>query len=227
MGGKKSKKKDTSSPSSGGIDFSFRTIVVGAKGSGKLQFPIPEDDEKMGEEPRRDLEKLEWEEFKPPHLQDAMKYPRFEVTKGSLARVVDNVTPRRRKVKLDLICIHRIRLGGGDATKDKNKHPFEYQSSYFRGVIFMYDMNDTSSFQEAEIWIKDMANFAPFNVCGVLVAGKFDDVTGKRMVTKEQGENLASKYRMPYFETSCKTSKGVDEAFRACATMMVKTVEPE
>mmetsp|Transcript_21377 Transcript_21377/g.23880 ORF Transcript_21377/g.23880 Transcript_21377/m.23880 type:complete len:221 (+) Transcript_21377:38-700(+) len=216
------------------VDFSFRVVVVGGKTAGKRsfiyrftrgQFPMPEkNNEKLDEALRKDVEKMEWETFYPPHLKGLINYPTFQLTKGSLAGEIKNVSERRRRVKLDMVACHRIRQGGSDPAKDKKKHPFEYQSSYFRGVIVMYSVTSKKSFKEAEIWLIDVETFAPYQVRTVLLASKYDCV-GKSEVTKVEGENLAAKHKAIFFETSCWTSKGIDEALRACATMMVQGVE--
>ena len=62
----------------------------------------------------------------------------------------------------------------------------------------------------------EIEKFANDNVCKVLVGNKCD-LTDKRMVTREQGEELAKHYGIPYIETSAKSNICVEESFTTMA----------
>ena len=62
----------------------------------------------------------------------------------------------------------------------------------------------------------EIDKFATDNVCKVLVGNKCD-LTSKRVVSTEDGENLAKTYGVPYLETSAKVSQGVEDTFMTMA----------
>ena len=62
----------------------------------------------------------------------------------------------------------------------------------------------------------DIDRFAKENVLKFLVGNKCDLET-KRVVTYEDGRDLALQYDMPFMETSAKESVNIDELFVAAA----------
>ena len=63
----------------------------------------------------------------------------------------------------------------------------------------------------------EIERFANDNVCKVLVGNKCD-LEDKRKVTKEEGEELAKSYNIPYIETSAKSNICVDDSFITMAS---------
>ena len=81
------------------------------------------------------------------------------------------------------------------------------------GIILTYDVTDQNSFKNIRNWIKQIEANAQTNVCKVLVGNKCDKPD--RVVTEEDGKNLANEYKMNFnfFETSAKTNKNISEVF--------------
>ena len=79
------------------------------------------------------------------------------------------------------------------------------------GIILTYDVTDQNSFKNIRNWIKQIEANAQTNVCKVLVGNKCDKPD--RVVTEEDGKNLANEYKMNFFETSAKTNKNINEVF--------------
>ena len=62
----------------------------------------------------------------------------------------------------------------------------------------------------------EIDRFANDNVCKVLVGNKCD-LTDKRKVSKEEGDELAKHFGIPYLETSAKSNICVEESFTTMA----------
>ena len=86
--------------------------------------------------------------------------------------------------------------------------------SYYKGahgIILMYDVSNKKSFDNIRKWINQINEQASKQICVILIANKID--TDERTVTKEEGEALAQKFRLKFFEASAKEKINVDEAF--------------
>ena len=79
-------------------------------------------------------------------------------------------------------------------------------------VFLVYEITNRKSFENISNWIKECKSNASENVLIVLIGNKCD-LNEKRQVTTEEGENLAKKYKISFYETSAKTGKNVQEAF--------------
>ena len=60
--------------------------------------------------------------------------------------------------------------------------------------------------------MSQIGSFAPADV-KVAIVGNKTDLTGERRVSFEEGEAIAAKYGVPFFELSAKTGDGINEAF--------------
>ena len=60
----------------------------------------------------------------------------------------------------------------------------------------------------------------------VLVGNKCDLPDNKRQVTKEQAEEMAKKWGVPYIETSAKESINVQEAFMTVTKLVAPDLSP-
>lgn len=72
--------------------------------------------------------------------------------------------------------------------------------TYYRGamgIILTYSVDDRSSFNDIENWIKQIKMHASPEVVKVLVANKCD--CAKREVTVEEGRKLASEIEMSFY----------------------------
>ena len=80
------------------------------------------------------------------------------------------------------------------------------------GIIFVYSIDDRHSFNSINKWYEICQNSTNKGPIGkVLIGNKCDHL--KREVSFEEGETLAKKLRMKFFEVSSKTGIGVVEAF--------------
>jgi len=87
--------------------------------------------------------------------------------------------------------------------------------AYYRGamgVIITYDVTSRESFDHVEFWVQQLNEHGDASVQRVLVGNK-TDLADARKVTTEEGELLASKFGMAFFETSARTGERVEDTF--------------
>jgi Ras-related protein Rab-2A len=92
--------------------------------------------------------------------------------------------------------------------------------SYYRDsacAIIVYDITDKSSFDKIEDWIRDVRNLAPPDCLLVLFGNKLD-LDAQRAIRTEQGQDLAERHGLYFFETSAATGQNVSHAFNECVT---------
>eukprot|EP01122_Echinamoeba_exundans_P011765 TRINITY_DN4794_c0_g1_i1.p1 TRINITY_DN4794_c0_g1~~TRINITY_DN4794_c0_g1_i1.p1 ORF type:complete len:210 (-),score=32.01 TRINITY_DN4794_c0_g1_i1:65-694(-) len=92
-------------------------------------------------------------------------------------------------------------------------------ANYYRGVhgvLLVYNVTDMESFKNVLVWAESMANYETSANVKVLVGNKCD-LIDQRVVSEEQGTQLAAQLGCKYFETSAKTSINCEEAFMTVA----------
>jgi len=95
--------------------------------------------------------------------------------------------------------------------------------AYYRGamgILLIYDVTTTKSWSNVRNWVRNIQDNAPQTVNKMLIGNK-SDLTQKREVTTQQGEQLAREYGMKFLETSARTNMNVQEAFITLATDVV------
>lgn len=95
-------------------------------------------------------------------------------------------------------------------------------SSYYRGahgIIVVYDVTDSESFNNVKQWLHEIDRYAAENVNKLLVGNK-SDLTAKRVVSTEQGKEFADSLGIEFLETSAKTSANVEQAFLTMASQI-------
>jgi Ras-related protein Rab-1A len=85
-----------------------------------------------------------------------------------------------------------------------------YKGAY--GIIIVYDVTDKKSFENiTHYYLKEIEKNANQDVIKVLVGNKCDK--SGRVVTEEEGKQLAENYNMSFFEVSAKCSGCVNNIF--------------
>lgn len=107
------------------------------------------------------------------------------------------------------------------------------------GFFLLFDVTDRKSFEDVEGWIKDIrtergngnedVEKKTTDEVLVLVGNKIDKI-GQRKVTKEEATQLAYKYDIKYYETSCKQGINLyeilcDIVFQAAANTRKETTK--
>ena len=86
--------------------------------------------------------------------------------------------------------------------------------SYYKdanGIILVYDVTNLNTFKNIQNCIKEIKDIVNKNAYIVLVGNKIDSFN--RVITEEEGINLANEYDINFFETSAKNDKNITELF--------------
>ena len=83
------------------------------------------------------------------------------------------------------------------------------------GVILVYDLTSTESFENLKFWIESIKNnLGNDDIIPIIIIGNKIDLEDAREINKLVAEKFAKDNNYKYFETSAKTGEGVDDAFR-------------
>lgn len=87
-------------------------------------------------------------------------------------------------------------------------------------LLLIYDVKDIKSFSQTEVWLKGIIENKTDNALVYLVANKID-CGADRVVSREQGELIAKKYKIHYFEVSAMSGINIDELFEDIVSTIV------
>eukprot|EP01104_Vermistella_antarctica_P019440 TRINITY_DN7614_c0_g1_i1.p1 TRINITY_DN7614_c0_g1~~TRINITY_DN7614_c0_g1_i1.p1 ORF type:complete len:196 (+),score=39.59 TRINITY_DN7614_c0_g1_i1:268-855(+) len=91
-------------------------------------------------------------------------------------------------------------------------------SSYYRNadaIIVVYDITDQESFTDVEGHITEGTRYSQRSE--KFLVGNKADLDDERVADKEEGQALADKHNILFYETSAKTGNGVDHFFESVA----------
>ena len=80
-------------------------------------------------------------------------------------------------------------------------------------MIIAFDLTNQQSFDSVKPWINSIYKHADPNIAKVLVGNKAD-LEDKRVVTKNQAQQLAAEHDMQYFETSAMQNININEVMQ-------------
>ena len=80
------------------------------------------------------------------------------------------------------------------------------------GIILIYDITSTETYENVENWISQIKEEASPNVVIYLVGNKVD-MEDKRKVSTEEGQKIADDNNLPFHETSAKSDININETF--------------
>lgn len=102
-------------------------------------------------------------------------------------------------------------------------------TSYFRsaqGVILVYDITDRSSLLSIKNWIYQIQLHADVNINKILVGNKCDNIS-ERVISFEEGLELAKEYGIEFFECSAKSDININNLFTRISEQVVKRLSSE
>jgi len=94
--------------------------------------------------------------------------------------------------------------------------------SYYReaaGIIIVYDITNESSYSALNQWIEDAEYFSRENIPMILCGNKCD-LDMIRVVNLREATDFAREKNLPYFETSAKNTKNVNNLFEKIAELI-------
>lgn len=85
------------------------------------------------------------------------------------------------------------------------------------GFVLTYDISNRPSFDHVIGWMRDIKTRAPPD-CDIVLCGNKSDLDNDRVVTFDEGKQLADDYGVQFYETSALTGHNVEKMFSALAT---------
>ena len=95
-----------------------------------------------------------------------------------------------------------------------------YQKS--DGILLVYSIENKQSFEKITEWLKEIKDNAREEVIVFLIGNKCDLDKNGRNVSKKEGELLAEKYNIPFYESSAKLDINVKDIFEKLAEIVVE-----
>ncbi|XP_076913217.1 ras-related protein RABB1b-like [Bidens hawaiensis] len=99
--------------------------------------------------------------------------------------------------------------------------------SYYRGAagaLLVYDITRRETFNHLAGWLEDARQHANPNMTIMLVGNK-SDLSHRRAVSKEEGEQFAKENGLLFLEASARTSQNVEEAFLKTAEKILQKIQ--
>ncbi|KAJ8293022.1 Ras-related protein Rab-8A [Rhodotorula toruloides] len=93
-------------------------------------------------------------------------------------------------------------------------------TAYYRGamgILLVYDVTDERSFNNIRTWHQNVEQHASEGVNKILIGNKCD-WTDKKVISEQQGQELADELGLRFLETSAKSNINVEQAFFALAS---------
>ena len=95
------------------------------------------------------------------------------------------------------------------------------------GIILIYDISTTQTFENVKVWINQIKEEANANVIIYLVGNKIDLPKDKRTVSEEEGQKLVDEYKFLFKEASAKEGTNVNEIFQELVEKIDAEAKPE
>jgi len=91
-----------------------------------------------------------------------------------------------------------------------------YRDSYYKnaqGFLLLYSITSVNTFREINSFVEAIHRVKDSERVPKVLCGNKCDLTESRVVLTTDGSELAKKLSCPFFETSAKTNKNVEESF--------------
>jgi small GTP-binding protein len=100
--------------------------------------------------------------------------------------------------------------------------------NYYRSAsmaIIVYDITSKESFSSVEKWILDVRETLCIPI--MIIANKTDLSPDERVVTYQEGSNLAKRYNSQFWETSAKCKESTEYIFSLISEQLIKYNEED
>jgi len=91
-------------------------------------------------------------------------------------------------------------------------------------AIIVYDITSRESFNDITNWIKDCKNYSPKTVLMALIGNKCD-LEENRLISTEEGQQLADKNEITFYETSAKEGTNIKEVFQKTGEKIYQNIK--
>ena len=95
-----------------------------------------------------------------------------------------------------------------------------------QGVILVFDETNKSSFNNLNIWLKEIKERSP-SIPIFLFGNKVDKNKDKWVMTSEEAKNFEEKNWLTYFEVSAETKQGINEGISYIVNNIYEKYEEE
>ncbi|MHA1344189.1 MAG: GTP-binding protein [Promethearchaeota archaeon] len=95
----------------------------------------------------------------------------------------------------------------------------DYLTDSNAGII-VFDITNRKSFENVKKWYNEIIKVASPGLILVLAGNKID-LNENRVISKEEGEELAEQLGIPYIETSAKTNEKISDIFEKIALKLI------
>ena len=89
------------------------------------------------------------------------------------------------------------------------------------GIVLVYDVTDDASYEKIRDWMDQILSNTQRDEIGLVLLGNKCDME-PRIISEEQGNQLADELKISYFETSALTGQGIKEAFEQLTRDIMK-----
>lgn len=97
---------------------------------------------------------------------------------------------------------------------------------YSHGIAVVYDISDRTSFEHVRGWIEEVGKYAIPGTVAFLVGNKCD-LTSKRVISREEGQELADELGVRFMETSARKSHNIHHVFDLICSDILEKHAPE
>lgn len=89
------------------------------------------------------------------------------------------------------------------------------------GFVVMFDITNEQSFMNVRIWLNQLKLHSYCESPDVVLCGNKADLETKRAISWDKAKHEASKYGIPYFETSAATGQNVSKAVESLLELVM------